>query len=258
LKGKSFFDTNNEYLGVKGNELMSGNDLAATIRRFCAANANPAIVKKYSRYFREGYDAYGLDSKAYDACMTMLSEDDKLKYKNVMKAAPELIGSGKYEETFFVIVMLRRLFDEFTSKTFKEIEKWYKVGIVNWAQADVMAGDVIAVFLQREIVPLSALESWRTGTNKFQRRTVPVTLIKLLKDNKDVKPLIAFVEPLMTDPEREVHQGIGWFLREAWKVKKADTEKFLLKWKNTAPRLIFQYATEKMTPAEKARFRKSQ
>jgi hypothetical protein len=32
-------------------------------------------------------------------------------------------------------------------------------------------------------------------------------------------------------------------------------EPFLLDWKDTAPRLIFQYATEKMTAADKARFR---
>ena len=34
------------------------------------------------------------------------------------------------------------------------------------------------------------------------------------------------------------------------------TETFLLKWKNTAPRLIIQYATEKMTLEQKLRFKK--
>ena len=61
---------------------------------------------------------------------------------------------------------------------------------------------------------------------------------------------------MMMDPEREVHQGLGWFLREAWKKQPEPTELFLLKWKNTAPRLIFQYATEKMTPEGKQKFRK--
>jgi 3-methyladenine DNA glycosylase AlkD len=61
----------------------------------------------------------------------------------------------------------------------------------------------------------------------------------------------------MTDPEREVHQGTGWFLREAWKLQPAPTEIFLLKWKETAPRLIFQYATEKMTAEAKLRYRRS-
>ncbi len=235
---------------------MTGIGLAKQIRKYCQANSNAAMVKKYSRFFKEGYDAYGLESKSYDTCIALLTQKDKLTLKCVMEAGPALVGSGKYEETFFMIIMLKRFYDEFTPRTFREIENWFKVGVVNWAHADVIAGDLIYVFLQRGIVPISALVPWRTASNKYQRRISAVALIKLLKDIKDVKPLLAFVEPLMSDPEREVHQGVGWFLREAWKVKKVDTEKFLLKWKDSAPRLIYQYATEKMTPAEKSRFKK--
>jgi 3-methyladenine DNA glycosylase AlkD len=60
----------------------------------------------------------------------------------------------------------------------------------------------------------------------------------------------------MTDPDREVHQGTGWFLREAWKLNRGETEKFLMKHRNTAPRLIMQYATEKMTKDERLKFRR--
>ena len=51
----------------------------------------------------------------------------------------------------------------------------------------------------------------------------------------------------MLDAEREVHQFLGWFLRDAWNIRPSETEAFLLKWKETAPRIIIQYATEKMT-----------
>jgi hypothetical protein len=34
-------------------------------------------------------------------------------------------------------------------------------------------------------------------------------------------------------------------------------EAFLLEWRQQAPRLIFQYATEKMAAAERARFRRT-
>jgi 3-methyladenine DNA glycosylase AlkD len=60
----------------------------------------------------------------------------------------------------------------------------------------------------------------------------------------------------MLDKEREVHQGMGWFLREAWKKKPEVTEQFLFKWKDKSPRLIIQYATEKMQQEEKLKFRK--
>lgn len=40
------------------------------------------------------------------------------------------------------------------------------------------------------------------------------------------------------------------------RLKHTETEAFLEKWKNEAPRLIIQYATEKMTQAEKVRFKR--
>jgi hypothetical protein len=31
------------------------------IREFCESNSDPEIIKKYSKYFKEGYDGYGID-----------------------------------------------------------------------------------------------------------------------------------------------------------------------------------------------------
>ena len=70
--------------------------------------------------------------------------------------------------------------------------------------------------------------------------------------------MLKIIEPLMQDNERVVHQGVGWFLRESWKKFPEQIEDYLLKYKDTSPRLIFQYACEKMTPENKARFKKPQ
>jgi len=228
------------------------------VRRFCKANANEAIVKKYSRFFREGYDAYGLDDKAYNECVAQVSMENNITLRLALDAAPEFLESGKYEETIFAIRFLKMHIGEFTLDTFKQLEKWFQHGIGNWAHADILSGDVFPVFLIENIVPLKAFESWRTAGNKFQRRAAAVTLIKTLKEKKDFRELFEFIEPLMTDSAREVHQGVGWFLREAWKLRKVETEKFLMKWKNKSPRLIYRYATEKMTPAQKRVFKKNE
>ena len=96
----------------------------------------------------------------------------------------------------------------------------------------------------------------RSYYGKYQRRVVPVSLIKYMKKRGGVEELIILLEPLMADRERVVHQGIGWFLREAWKQEPLLIESFLLKYRNTAARLIFQYATEKMSKEERLRFRR--
>ena len=42
---------------------------------------------------------------------------------------------------------------------------------------------------------------------------------------------------MMLDEERVVHQGLGWFLREAWKRDPEGVEPFLLEFKDSAARL---------------------
>jgi 3-methyladenine DNA glycosylase AlkD len=154
------------------------------------------------------------------------------------------------------MLTVRGLRKHFTKDTFYLIEKWFSIGIDNWAHADTLGGMLIPEFLSKGIIGTEDLRPWLTSANKYQRRCVPVTLIKILKTTHNYNGLFRFIECLMSDAEREVHQGTGWFLREAWKKKPEETEAFLMKWKNTAPRLIFQYATEKMTAANKTAFRR--
>ena len=235
---------------------MTPKELCEEIRRFCRTNADEAVVKKYSRYFKEGYDAYGVSKEKFEEKVELLQSDKRITMKLVLSASRQLVKSGKYEETSFAIRLLSGFAEQFTTATFQEIEKWFEVGINNWAHTDVICGMLIPPFFKREIISLETFSDWRTAKNKYQRRAVPVTMLALLKSTKDYAPMFAFIEPLMMDGERVVHQGLGWFLREAWKLRKKQTEAFLLKWKDDAARVIFQYATEKMTPEQKKRFRK--
>jgi 3-methyladenine DNA glycosylase AlkD len=235
---------------------MKATELFEDIRKYCRANADEAIVRKYSRFFKEGYDAYGLTREKLEEKVDLLLRDTKVNLRLVLSTSRHLVKSGKYEETSFAIRLVKEFSEQFTAGTFKEIEKWFEIGIINWGHTDAICGMIIAEFFERKIIILDALEDWRTAKNKYQRRAVPVAMIEILRNTADFRPLFKFIEPLMLDQERMVHQGLGWFLREAWKIRKKETEAFLLKWKNEAPRLIYQYATEKMTAEEKKRFKK--
>jgi len=51
------------------------------IREYCIANADPAVVNKYARYFTEGYDAYGLTREIYETERDRLLKLWELKWK---------------------------------------------------------------------------------------------------------------------------------------------------------------------------------
>lgn len=233
--------------------------LLERIRAFCRTNADEKIVAKYAKYFKEGYDAYGVDGKASteEAKRIYLEYRDTLDMEGFLDLCDLLMENGKYEESGFVIRFMNLFNKEFSRSTFDRVGKWFEGKVRNWAISDSMCGDVLSPMLAKSIVGLDDFIPWRESTDRWKRRAVPVTMLILLKKPFDPKELLDFIRPMMLDKERVVHQGLGWFLREIWKKSPVETEAFLLEWKDSAARLIFQYATEKMTPGEKARFRKS-
>jgi 3-methyladenine DNA glycosylase AlkD len=235
---------------------MTHTELIEKIISFCKANANEANAKKYNYYFKESIDSWGLTAPQMHNEVKELLKNEKLTLETILKAAPQLIKSKKSEECSLALLLINGFGKEFNKNTFKEIESYYSYSITNWAHADTLGMFIVPKFLSNNVIDYTELKPWLSSTYKFQRRTVPVSLIKILKTTPDFTPLFQFIEPLILDTEREVHQGVGWFLREAWKKKRNETESFLLKWKDSAPRLIIQYATEKMTPEEKQRFKK--
>jgi 3-methyladenine DNA glycosylase AlkD len=235
---------------------MVSSVLFKEIHDYCVKHQDPAIVKKYSRYFKEGYNAWGLKSGMVTEKSKDLVRTSGINLELVLETAPLLLKTGKYEETSFAIVLLIELQKHWTKETFRAFEKWFETGISNWGHTDFIGGEVMPLFFKKGLVTMKDLVRWKTAKNKFQRRAAVVSLIKQMKAASDFQPFFDFIDPMMMDPAREVHQGLGWFLREAWKKQPGPTETFLLKWKDFAPRLIFQYATEKMKPDQKEKFRR--
>ena len=237
------------------------DELVDAIRSYCSAHKDLSKLPKWQRYFKEGFDAWGLLDKddplwtvKRDAWMAAYAD---LGVDGFLKAGAQLFTSGKYEEGSLAIHFLSLLREQLTPADIAKLETWFAAGIANWAHTDVLCGMLLAPMLQSGQIPLSIFENWRTSQYRFQRRAVPVATLGLLKTKASTAALLEFLTPLMMDRERVVQQGMGWFLREAWKRERGPVEKFLTKWKDRAPRLIFQYATEKMTAEEKALYKRS-
>ena len=245
-------------LAVAGSSLAA--EIADEVTEFCRCHADPALAQKYARYFVEGYDAYGVDWRIPEYEAQRKAWLDRLKLEGaraVLDAGDLLMKSGKYEEGACAIRFAADSPEYYTPEAFERIARWFERGIVNWALCDVLCGEVLGEFLAQGVVSLKALEPWIASPHKYQRRAVPVTLIKMAKSKWDLRPLLRLIEPLMDDQEKVVQQGMGWFLREAWKMQARTVESFLMKHKETCPRLIVQYATEKMDKVQRERFRRT-
>jgi 3-methyladenine DNA glycosylase AlkD len=224
---------------------------------YCSRHANPDTVKKYARYFKENYDAYGLTQALMDEKIQAILAMKDFNLELLVKSAPLFFRNGKYETTSIIISLLNRMHKQYTKELFVVISSWFGLSIHNWAHADMMGMYILPSFMKQGLMVMKDFKPWLNAPYKFQRRCVPVTLIKSAKAGEPLKPMFEFIKPLMKDDQREVHQGVGWFLKECWKLKPAEMEAFLLPYKDTAPRLIFQIACEKMTAENKQRFKKA-
>jgi 3-methyladenine DNA glycosylase AlkD len=233
--------------------------LVSEIRHYLAAHEDPQQAARYARFFTEGYDAWGLLDPTHEFWNEKWSEWSE-RYRNLglagfLRAGEMLLASGKCEEGSIAIKFVQARLEQFDPETFTGLGNWFEAGIRNWAHTDTLCSQVIGPLLASGRAGLESIAAWRESKFKYQRRAVPVSMLGLLKTQAQIPPLIEFVRPLMMDPERAVQQGVGWFLRECWKLDRTAAERFLMEWKDRAPRLIFQYATEKMTAEERARFR---
>lgn len=235
-------------------------ELVSTIRSYCQAHADPSKAGKWARYFSEGYDSWGLLDKDNPFFTTQrdfwFQQYRTIGLKGFLDAGAELAKSGKFEEASIATSFVKEFRDEFDEKSLKHLVRWFDGGIRNWAHVDVLCMEVLAPCVKAGRVSLAAIGAWRVSEWKYQRRASVVALIPPEKDASAIPPLVEYVRPLMRDPEKPVQQAVGWLLRECWKIAPKPVEALLLEFVASAPRQIYQTATEKMTAEQKARFKR--
>lgn len=226
------------------------------IINFCIANIDDSIIKKYSRYFKEGYDAYGIDSKILESQKNkwLDSWGDEMTISEYLDLGDLLISSGKFEEADFAIQFIASKKYKFTTETFDRIGNWLENGIQNWGNTDVLCMLVLSEFIYNQIIEPKDFIDWTKSESKWKRRAVPVTLYEVIKKGHSPEPVFSVIEKLMEDKEEDVQKGLGTLLREIWKKQPKTAEEFLLKWKDKCGRKIIHYATEKMSKEGKAKF----
>jgi len=226
---------------------------------FCIANADDSIVKKYSRYFKDGYDGYGIDTKTFESQQNKWLDlwGNEMTISEYLDLGDLLISTGKFEEASYAIGFVGSKKDEFSRETFERIGKWLENGIQNWANTDVLCMLVLPEFFYNKIIEIKDFINWTKSDSKWKRRAVPVTFYEMIKKGHRPEPVFSVIEKLMEDNEEDVQKGLGTLLREIWKKQPDIVEEFLLKWKDECGRKIIQYATEKMDKDTKAKFKKT-
>ena len=164
--------------------------------------------------------------------------------EGICRGGELLFSSGKYEEGALAVQFIKEYRDELDHAAVAGIGLWFAAGLRNWAHTDVLCGEILSPLLtdgahrDRDYRAVAGF-----GT--------PVSAAGSSGDDAGADPkgrrCAAAVEVCGTAGPGASGAPGARMVCEAWKKQPAPVEAFLLKWKDGAARLIFQYATEKMT-----------
>ncbi len=93
------------------------------IRDFCIKNADAEIVKKYSRYFKNGFDGYGIDTKVFEKQRDLWIKawKNEMTLDKYLNLGAELMRTGKLEEKSFAIVFIKSERENYIPETFDRL-----------------------------------------------------------------------------------------------------------------------------------------
>jgi len=220
--------------------------------RYFFDHEDPAQMIKNARFFREGYDAYGLSEPQLKELRDTILEAFQPDVHEMADLAEIFFATGKYEFGSLGFMLLKKNRPRLDRYVYDAVFRIMEKGVENWAHCDLFSQKITPVFLELGIASVDDFAAWRDSTCRWTRRCGILTML-YLRDKASPEMLLEFSVPMLGDQDRMAQQGLGWFLREMWKLHSDEVEEFLFVHKEEIPHVVMQYATEKMARERKKR-----
>lgn len=121
----------------------------------------------------------------------------------------------------------------------------------NWDLVDGSAHVVLGPWLLEG--DLRVLDELAASARLWDRRIAVLATLALIRAGR-FEPTLGLVLTLRQDPEALIHKALGWMLREIGRRDEPLMVAFLERHLHELPRVTVRYATERLAPAERARF----
>ena len=109
MKSKNNYTQRIYHILNQGNNITMIDSKVKEIRNFCETNSNPDIIKKYQKYFKEGYDGYGIDDKVFKRQIEIWVKQwkEEMTIESYLDLGDELMKNGRFDEKHVAISFLK-------------------------------------------------------------------------------------------------------------------------------------------------------
>ncbi len=231
-------------------ELLSG--IRAELKRLGSAEE----LAKTRRFHQpdEQVDGYGVRApEVQRMARELYAQVKKWPAADRDRLCETLWESGRHEEGALAIYLYRRFAKQFGAREFRMFAGWLDRFVNDWSLTDGISQWLLGGCIANDASLIGDLDAWTRSKNRWKRRAAAVALEPSASRGLHADAIFRIGTLLMTDEDVMVQKGVGWLLKETYPKKPRETMRFVLPWRESAPRLVLRYAAEKMTAADKAK-----
>jgi len=202
-------------------------------------------------FFKTGKGEYG-EGDIFLGITVPKSRKIALRYTHLPLAdIAKLLASPIHEHRFAALEILVVQYERGEEERRQEIFDFYVQNTHrtnNWDLVDTSAPYIVGEHLRGR--PRAILEKLAASPLLWERRIAIVATLGLIRHG-ELKDTFRIARKLLGDKEPLIHKAVGWLLREAGKVSRAELVAFLERHAEKMPRTTLRYAIERFSPEER-------
>jgi 3-methyladenine DNA glycosylase AlkD len=164
-------------------------------------------------------------------------------FEFLAQVADQLFSGLLLEEKIAGVFLLEGLEAECGDREFAMFESWLD-RISSWADHDGLVHSLISPMIRAQPARSQFVFRWAKSPNRWHRRAACVALIRPARAQLLFPEIVKLSDALLADKDDMVQKGLGWLLRETAKFDAKRTVPYLVKIRESAPRLVLRTACE--------------
>ncbi|KQM80993.1 DNA alkylation repair protein [Agromyces sp. Leaf222] len=239
---------------------------AGTLAAAIDAAGDPVDAEFLQRFFKTGPGQYGEGDVFVGVRVPTTRAIVKGFERMPLAEASALLESPVHEHRLAALIVMVRRFevasrprtrdDEMRGALHAAYLDAVRAGHVNnWDLVDASAEYLVGEYLRSGDGDLTLLDRLAASDALWERRVAVLATFAFIKAG-DAGPILRLAPRLLADREDLMHKAVGWMLRETGKRVDRDVlTGFLDEYAARMPRTMLSYATEHLSPEERAFYR---
>ena len=230
--------------------------LAKEIQKTVRGQADPAIAKDSTRFFKTGKGEYGEGDQFLGIRVPELRGYAKTYAHTPLEEVLRLLESPYHEERLLALLLLVQKFAKGDAKLKTAIFDAYLKHtryINNWDLVDSSAYRIIGPYLEDK--NRETLYDLAKSDSLWERRIAIMATLHFIRQ-KDFNDALELSRKLIDDKEDLIQKAVGWMLREIGNRDRGAEKKFLKEYYKRMPRTMLRYAIEKFPEKERQEYLK--